>query len=284
MYSIGCHTKPNCGKYFYSHLQCDQFFLLLQLVSQFDIMACQKTTTYYHYDNDPTLCCSPSAASPRSPTKKKKRKKASNNREYGSKPLTTVAARSPNVSMSPQPPQGEVVPDNPPSAAADTSADLQKPPAIAAISIMKGDSHPLVYSAAAQGNGSTIVPVPLAKVQQKLLVSVPAVYAPATSSPAEADIVEENKSKEGHDSKKLSEDGSISQDDVSSSEENSASNEESEEVKSSQEGATAGSDGTTEAVVVVENKVEAVSMEGVRGGDNQTLSCVVSRCVSYYVL
>jgi hypothetical protein len=85
---------------------------------------------------------------------------------------------------------------------------------------MKSDSCLPVSGAVAQGKGSTIVPVPLAKVQQqqKLLVSVAATSASAASSQAEADIVEEDKLKEGHDSKKSLEEGSVSQEDASSSE------------------------------------------------------------------
>jgi hypothetical protein len=149
---------------------------------------------------------------------------------------------------------------------------------------MKGDSRPLLSGSVAQGKGSTIVPVPLAKVQEKLLVSFAAVSASAASSPSEADIVEEDTSKEGHDSKNLLEEDSVSQEDVSSSEENPASDEESEEEESSQEVTVAGNGVTIEEVAVVEKKVEAVSMEGCGGGDNQPPSCVVSSCVSYYVL
>jgi hypothetical protein len=134
---------------------------------------------------------------------------------------------------------------------------------------MKGDSHPLVSGAVVQGKGNTTVPVPLAKLQkqQKLLNSVAAATASAASSQAEADIAEEDKSEEGHESKKSSEEGSVSQEDVSSLEENPASDEEFEEEESSQEGTAAGSVGTTEEVVFVEKKVEVVSMEGGRGGE-----------------
>jgi hypothetical protein len=57
-----------------------------------------------------------------------------------------------------------------------------------------------------------------------------------------------------------------------------------EEEESSQEGTAAVSGGTIEEVVVEEKKMEVVSMEGCRGGENQSSSSVERSCVSYYVL
>ncbi len=172
-------------------------FLFVELVSNFHIMP--GTTRHNCFDCIPTLHCSPSTSSPGYVTKKRKREKNLNNREYDLKPLTPITDCSLYVSVSSQPPQGDVVSDNPPTAAGDASADLRMPPAIAAVSIIKGDSHLLVA---------------------EFVVFCCSASVSAASSQAEADNAEEDKAKEGNASKKSSEEGSISQEDVSSSEEN----------------------------------------------------------------
>ena len=84
--------------------------------------------------------------------------------------------------------QGKVVPDNTPVTARSPNvsvvancAELWKPPANNAVSIMKGNSHPLISGAAAQVKGAQLIRSPLAKVQQ-----------------ADEIIMEEDKSKEIH--------------------------------------------------------------------------------------